>query len=720
MTIDLSTGRLREILTGPRSYPLALTLLFFLILTGCFITWPIMITDTDLWYHLTGGRSFWQTGSIAQDAFFSYVSPPKSWYNYYWLFQAAIYKLFQGAGYYGLVALRCILYGVTAGFICLFFVRGRENRTELFAGLSLFICCTLVILNRELLVRPHLFSYLFIVLFLYILEFRRDRIWLLPLLGILWSNLHGIEYPVMFLIAGAYLAEIYGRQWRGLPTGEAAGKKERWYLIALFYTIFLTPGVIDLVGTPFVVSFETAAHQRLYVAELLPFSLRNLFVFAPVTPRGAIAALQNLIILAAPAFFLLALWKRKLRISHAILLAGALLLLTRHSRFTYEFTLLALPLLRCGAGLITAGDRLPRRFTIFALPVVLLLIPAVIFYSQFSHRPTYPFTESNLPAGVVRFLNHHAPGGRILNEPNTGGYLPWALNEKFKIYMDMQMTIFSDTDFATAHNALSDPNVFAAFIRRYDPSFISVSLNRPQFEKVVATDVRFIPVFFDQAELLYVNKDHHRELADRYGLKAIDPYRIREIKYGEVDSGTLSSMFDEASRILAEDPTNVSANQILSAISVARRQFDRALSCAETILKRHPELSHGYALKADALFGMEKYAEAARLYERAMAMGQTAKAENVYWNLHASYIKLHAYGKAYRLLAKYVNPFAPDTDYREIYELGLSAASAGKIREAVTFLKIARMKAPEKESGEVQKIVTRLKELGSDGASPLP
>ena len=344
----------------------------------------------------------------------------------------------------------------------------------------------------------------------------------------------------------------------------------------------------------------------------------------------------------------------------------------------------------------------------------MILLPILIFNSEFGNRPAYPFSESNLPAGVVRFLNRHAPGGRILNEPNTGGYLPWKLGNKFKIYMDMQMTIFSDTDFATAHNAFSDTNVFSAFTRRYDPSFISVSLNRTDFKKVVATDARFVPVFFDHAELLYVNKAHYGDLADQYGLKAIDPFRIREIKYEDQSSETLSRMSAEAARMLDQDPMNYSANQIMCSISVARRQYDQALSNADAIIRYSPELSHGYALKADALFGLEQYEKAARLYKKSMEMGQTAKPENVYWNLHAAYVKLKEYKKAYRLLSKYVNPFAPNTDYQDIYQLGMSAASIGKTGEAVTFLKIARMKAPPADTEYVQKINKNLSMLGGD------
>lgn len=714
MIINPIYGCLYEYITRHKYYLFSLLSIFFLILVYYFITWPIVMTDTDLWYHLSGGKYFWQNGTIAHDAFFSYITPPKSWYNYYWLFQAAVYKIFQWTDYYGLIALRCLFYFLTALFICLSFVRRHENRTELLLGLFLCVACAIVILYRELAVRPHLFSYLFIVVFLYIMEFKRDKIWLLPLLGIFWSNVHGIEYPVMFLIAFAYLAEIYWRHFRKIPTGDAVGKKENWLLISVFYTIFITPGVTELIQTPFSVSFQNAAYQHLYVSELLPIPFRTFFIFTPVSVQGLISSLQNLIALLATAFLLIGLWKRKLRISHAILFIGALLLLAKHVRFFCEFTLLSIPLLRHGAHLIAERIQFPRRVVDLALPVVAVLLPLLVFHSNLGNRPAYPFSPSDLPVGVVRFLNQHAPGGKILGEANTGGYLPWALSPKFKIYMDMQMTIFSDTDFAVAQNAFFDANAFKAFIRKYDPSFISVSLNRPHFKKVAATDTRFVPVFFDQAELLYVNKDHYGDLAERYALKAIDPFHYGEVIYADESAEKLSEIFSEASRMLAQDPANYRAHHILSSISVVRRQYDKALSHAEAIIRRYPEKSHGYALKGDALFWMRRYEEAARLYKKALDMGRTSKADNVYWNLYASYNNLQEYKKAYGVLSKYVNPFNPNTDYKEIYQLGISAATVGKTREAVKFLKIARMKIPPSDTEHINKIDKNLLILGAD------
>lgn len=679
--------------------------LFLLILLGFFLAWPIVITDTDLWYHLSGGRYFWQNWEIASDAFFSYVDPPKFWYNYYWLFQVIIFKIFELTDYYGLIALRCLLYFLTALFICLSFVRHSDHQTEKFLGLFFFISCSIVILQRELIIRPHLFSYLFIVVFLYILEFKRDKIWVLPLLGIVWSNIHGIEFPVMFLIVLAYLAEIYWNKYKNITDRDVFSSKEKWLLISVLYSIFATPGIIKLVRIPFSVSFQNAAYQHLYVAELLPTPFRDFFIYAPVSIQGILSSLQNMIVLMVVVFLIISIWKKKLRLSHAILFLGAIALLSKHKRFTYEFTLLSIPLLRFGVQMIAEKIELPRRFVNIALPIVVVMLPLLIFNGILGNRPKYPFSSTNLPAGNVRFLNQHFPnGGRILNDPNTGGFLPWALRNNFKIYMDMQMSLFSDLDFATVQNAFYNEQVFKSFIGKYNPSFISASLNRPEFKKIVMADERFVPVFFDHAEVLYVNKVHYAELLGKYALKAIDPFHYQQIKYEELGADMQAAMFTEASRIQKEDPSNYGANYIMASIYIVQGKYDLALFHAETLIRYYPELSYGYSLKGDAFFGMKRYNDCAALYEKALEMGQTSKNQNVYWNLHASYAQLKEYKKAYKVLSRYVNPFNPYTDYKEIYQLGISAASVGKTREAVTFLKIAKIKVPPTDMEYVEKI----------------
>ncbi|MCG6535316.1 MAG: hypothetical protein L7F78_11635, partial [Syntrophales bacterium LBB04] len=229
--------------------------IFVAMTAGYFITWPIVALDTDLWYHLSGGRYLWQNGSIANKAFFSYIDPQKLWYNYYWMFQAIVFPIHKYSGYYGLIVFRCLLYLLTVLFIFFFFSRQDNERKGWIFSLSFFICYPILLIGRELNVRPHLFSYLFVVAFLYILERKRDKAWLLPLIGVLWCNIHGIEFPVMFLIIIAYLTETYYKDWRNRALRSGGNKKTKWLMIGTLYTVFLTPGFVELIKAPFSITY---------------------------------------------------------------------------------------------------------------------------------------------------------------------------------------------------------------------------------------------------------------------------------------------------------------------------------------------------------------------------------------------------------------------------------------------------------------------------------
>lgn len=685
-------------------YLIVVSGLFFLILGYFFVTWPIVAYDTDLWYHLSGGRYLFQHGVIPHDAYFSYVEPPKFWYNYYWLFQAIVYIINQFTGYYGLIVLRCLLFLLTALLIHRLLFRGNDSALAIVIGAAFFVFFVLGILSRELLVRPHLFSYLFLLCFLYILEVRPDKVWILPIIGVIWCNIHGIEFPVMFAIVIAYLAESYYLRYKNVVDRSLPTVKSKILLMSVLFSVFFTPQIITLLQTPFDVSFETAAYQHLYVSELVRMPFRSFFTFSPVTVQGVITAFQNVIVILAAACFFTGLLKRKLRISHAILYLAGLFLLTRHRRFLWEFMLLCIPLLYRGLPMICEGFKPSPRFIRIYLPIVMVFLPLIIFVNIFSNRPTYPLANSGLPTGVVNFLNRHASGGKILNEPTKGGYLEWALDAKFKIYMDMQMTIFHDTDYALANHSFADEHAFKGFLQKYDPSFISVSLQKSLFSKIVAGHKEFVPIFFDHAELLYVNINHDSKLAEKYALKTIDPFQLPSIAYDKENPQRLSALFAEAARIIALDPLNYGANKILCNVLIVRGQQAQALPYAGKLIEQFPNNYNGYLLKADALFGMGRHADAERLYERVIDLGQTDGDEVVPRNLHATYIKLKEFEKAYKLLSRFVNPFDSAADYKDIYELGMTAACIDKISEAVTFLKIAKMKVPSTDAEYMKKI----------------
>jgi tetratricopeptide (TPR) repeat protein len=637
------------------------------------------------------------------------------------LFQVIVYKLYQWTGYQGLVGLRCLLYFLTTLFICLFFLDRGQYRTKQLISLFFFICYPIALIFRELLVRPHLFSYLFIVVFLYILEMKRDKIWLLPILGILWCNIHGIEYPVMFLIVFAYLAEIYYQDFKKEVHHPADNKLTKWLLILTSYTVFFTPHIVELIKTPFNISYGNALYQQLYVLELIPIDFRNIFTFSVLPFSNLTSTFQHFLVLASMGFLLLCLWKRSLRISHLIIFSSSLLLLIKHNRFIYEFILLSIPLVRHGIALLIKPCETRAGFFFRAAPIlmilILIVIPWLTYASQFRNRPAYPFTQFNLPTGVTAFLNSLDAGGAILNEPNTGGYMQWALNKKYKIFMDMQLAIFTDRDFAYVNSALHDENTFRMFCRKYDPSFLSVSLGRSQFKDLIEKFPEFKPVFFDDKEVLYVNARHFPQIAASSELKQIDPFRVNNIQYEKETRERLSLIFAEAMKMRNVYPDGVVTNTIIANILIVNKEYEKALPYGEQVISRYPDFGAGYALKADALLGLECYREAAACYRAAIATGKVSPitTRNVYRNLHVCYIRLKEYKKAYQALAKYVNPFNLSSDYKDIYELGMAAAAAGKLRDGINFLKIAEIKLPSDDAEYSKKIKENLRMLDPEG-----
>ena len=290
-----------------------------------FLRWPIVAGDTDLWYHLSGGRYFFQHHALPDSSFFSFLRPQRTYVDYYWLFQALAYWIYRSFGYPGLIALRAALFLSTVSLIGLYLFRyGRRYQSPIILVLF-FAAFSLLLLRRSTVLRPHLFTNLMIPLFLLLLEEGswRKLIWL-PLLGILWMNLHGIAYPVMLLIVGVY---TFDRLWQSRRDTQGKSKK-LWssaaLLIAMVGVVFCTPHGPALLAVP----WRSTRAASLYIDELRPLSFQDL---TSVSVSGLVLSyptLFNLLLLAAVAALILALRSRTCRLPPIVLFAAGCYLLS--------------------------------------------------------------------------------------------------------------------------------------------------------------------------------------------------------------------------------------------------------------------------------------------------------------------------------------------------------------------------------------------------------
>lgn len=677
------------------------------------IRWPVIAGDTDLWYHLTGGRYLFEHHAIPHDSFFSFLSPPRAWVDYYWLFQVVVWLVYSGGGYLGLVVFRSTIYLVTVGLVFAYLSKGQERQASSAWWAFIAVLCGLLLIPRSLLIRPHLFTYAFIVAFLYLLEYRPRGIVLLPALAVFWCNLHGVAYPVMWWMLMAYGAERLLNHLRGsLPRSKDEQKTWLWIGLSML-AVFLTPHGARLLRVPFV----STASASDYIMELTPLSPFDLVSFRFSLLASSYDTIFSAVFLATCFAALASLSRSTVRLSHLLLCLGGVVLLGKGLRFTVEFALIALPLLKANPpvrpGLLIG--RIPKRVYLPALSL-LMLMPMSVVVRHFTNRPAYPFSPQGLPQGVAAFLNHVDVGGRVLNDPNNGGYLQWRLYPRYRIFMDMEVPfLFTDEDMYLAHSVFTDAVALGKMLSRYDPAFITVRNTTTEFPTLIKQFPEYVMVWFDDAEVLYVNQRQHQALAAAYKLDALNPFSLPQESVDTIlksDRDQAPAM-QELHRLLAISPDGHMTNHLAGLIYLRDGAHDRVLPHAEAIITRFPESPVGYRLRGDALKGLRAFDQALAAYRLAMERSDSSHQIRLHKEIGLVYFEQGRYPQAYEALAHAINLFSGNHTVEDLYRFGSAALRAGKPRQAKPILTyLARYKLSPNQTTWTDTLKQDLARLG--------
>ncbi len=691
---------LKEFFKQQENYYLLYILCLFAYFTYNLVQWPIYAGDSDLWYHLNGGRYILEHGFIPKDSsFFSFIEPPREWVDYYWLFQVLVYKIYSFADYYGLVFFRAIVFIAILFIVYLILTEDLNRKVDLYTAmlLSLFL---LMFFPRFHLVRPHIFTYFFIVFSIYLLEFKRKYVFLLPIIGIFWVNLHGVAYPILLLIVLAYLTDLFLNH---VINRQHLQKNEFYYVILLVFTIatvFFTPHGAELMSVPFVPT-GFASH---YIQELKSINTEELLSLQMMNFIPSLGTIFNLLIIATAFGSIVSIVNKNYNLRHYILLLGAVYLLTKSGRFRYEFVMLVLPIIahnKISLDLNTLRNKATKIICIFVL-LILMIIPFNNVSNIFDNMPKYPFSERNLPAGVVKFLRHIDVGGRVLNNPNYGGYLQWMLYPKYKIFMDMEVPfLFTNEDMFLAVKMFNDKDFFKKVTEKYDPSFIIISHADKVFQGVVKLFPEYRIVFFDDMDVLYVNENHFPEIAKNNGLHVIDPFVFtgQSVEYLQ-KSNKSDEMLNELLRMDRINPDSGIINQAIAVIYNKKSEYQNAIGFAEKIVKNYPESPAGYKAMGDCLKGLKKYNEAIAYYKVAIKKGGSMSIQK---DIGLIYLLQKRYKDAYYALAKVMNIYSPNVTYRDMYDLIDAAILSGNAKDAEILFRYAFASLPDWDREWIEK-----------------
>ena len=180
--------------------------LFFVLLSILFMNgsgWSELLADSDTGWHIRTGEYILRTHTVPVWDLFSYTDPGTHWYAWEWLADVLFAALHQAAGFKGVVLFSGAVICLT--MIVLFrHMMWRGARLHIAVLLTIFVADAL---RFHYLARPHIFTTLFAVIALWMLDRDWSRpsraVWMLVPLTVLWTNVHG-GFLILIVALGCF------------------------------------------------------------------------------------------------------------------------------------------------------------------------------------------------------------------------------------------------------------------------------------------------------------------------------------------------------------------------------------------------------------------------------------------------------------------------------------------------------------------------------------
>lgn len=385
-------------------------------------------SDADLGWHYRYGESFFQNHSLLKNNTFSFTMPDYIWANHSWGYDLFLYQLFRHFSFTGLTLSASLI--ITLSFLISVIRKNPVPGVGLSALIFAFFGQHL--LNTGL--RSQMLSLLFLSLIWRLFEtpsLPRWKLFIIPLIFMVWANLHG-----QFIIGlGVILVYLIA---------EALHKPLNRPRLKTYALLFTLSSLVTFIN-PFGLKLHLTAAEHLfaptlkYIFEWMPWEIN--------TPRMLLFILYSLIFWwlfskAKSRFF-------KKRPGFAFNLVAINLLSFKARRMIPVFLLFSLPDFSSQVYSLKPIRRLSTKL-IFLIEIIILIL-AVVFTLTFllPKRPLFNQSWSSYcqimtcTEGLINFLNHNQISGRVFNGYSLGGVLSLR-SPQIKPFIDGRMVAWHE------------------------------------------------------------------------------------------------------------------------------------------------------------------------------------------------------------------------------------------------------------------------------------
>lgn len=414
----------------------------------------IVLSDPDYFWHLSAGQYIWQHKALPSSDIFSYTFAGQPWVLHEWLFEIILYGVHSLCGDFGVKFFTAAF--ATATIVVAYVIAKRLLAKPYWAFFLALAFFYQIVPNTS--PRPQLFTFLLFAIYLLILvdfKYFNDtrKLWLLPLMMVVWVNAHGgyVAGLVLLVLFAACEWVVYILQQQKDTLQKQRLKKLTLIAALSIAATLLNPYFLDHWIYPFTV-MNMEVSQNLITEWRSPdfhtfrWKFFLLLVFGAFTAAIYSEKRPDLTELVLSLFFMSAAF---VSIRHAPISVLAILFLCavtlRHVPFARIFSCIKpnqfAAHYRRFAG---KGNDLGRTEYLFNWILLAMTLTGCLLYYPIFHSDDDDKMNKTVPVKAVRFILDEGISGRGLSVYHYGGYLINQFYPEQLVFIDGRADLYGD------------------------------------------------------------------------------------------------------------------------------------------------------------------------------------------------------------------------------------------------------------------------------------
>ena len=453
------------------------TVFIILIISIAFGLMIFVRSDPDSLWHFAVGKYMVENHQLLTHDVFSWYMVGKYWMSHEWLFEVILYLYYSIFSDKYLIVF-CLLNVLVLLFILYFTNKEDINKNKIF---SLFWFTFSIIIGPYIVGRPQLISYILLALTIYLLKDLYDnkdskKIYFLPLIGIIWANIHGGSSNLIYIYTFIFMiCSLFNFKFSKIESSRKSKKQILTYLI---------------IGLICMLTININPHG--FKMFLYPYqNLNDSFMVNNITEwRATSLAITEDLFYVGFVFFVfmvMLLSKKKIRLLDFIIFLSVVFLGFRSVRFwVYTYIVMSY-------------------FIYYYVPkrkddpgtheIIMILSIALLVIFAFSFSAIYKKTHKvNISDKMINRIKYEKPK-RLYNIYDLGGEL---IYNDIKVFIDGRADLYSKYNFMDAVDISRLSGDFKERIKYYNFDYFLVNSD---------FQIQYYLNNSDEYELVYSDKD---------------------------------------------------------------------------------------------------------------------------------------------------------------------------------------------------------------------